>query len=109
MTTDQLARTPTKHFGRDLGLGVLVQAIAFGLAFGIVALTSLGDDDIVGSVFFLLFIPALDVLALIVEVILVVIPATRARLSGPGLLLGWLIGLILQVAAIVVPIIVINT
>lgn len=87
-------------------LGRLVAYLV--LAFAIVSLTSLGDDDVVGSVFFLLFIPALDVLALIVEVILIAIPKTRAHISGPGLLLGWLIGLILQVAAIVIPVIVIN-
>ncbi|MFK3979329.1 hypothetical protein ACI2K4_02995 [Micromonospora sp. NPDC050397] len=104
MTTTE-AKAPSKHFGRTLGIGVLIQIVVIVGTYFVVRFTSLGDDGLVGLVFFFGIVGALDALVLIVEIILVAIPATRARIgSGPGLLLGWLLGFILQL----LPFIIIN-
>jgi hypothetical protein len=94
-----------RHFGRNLGIGILVQAVIFVLVIAALIVAGKSGDEagLFAVIFFLPVMAGLDVIFLIVDLVLVVIPAARARIgSGTGLLLGWLVGLGVQVAAFVI-------
>jgi hypothetical protein len=94
-----------RHFGRNLGIAVLVQALIFVLVIAALIVAGKSGDEagLFAVIFFLPVMAGLDVIFLIVDLVLVVIPAARARIgSGTGLLLGWLVGLGVQVAAFVI-------
>jgi hypothetical protein len=103
--TETTETTATHHFGRNLGIGVLVQAAIFVVVIlALIVAGKSGDEaGLFAVIFFLPVMAGLDVVFLIVDLILVVIPAARHRVgSGAGLLLGWLIGLGVQVAAFII-------
>lgn len=92
----------TKHLGRAFGIGVLGQAVIFVLVIAALIVAGKSNDEagLFAVIFFLPVMAGLDVLFLIADIILVVIPSAREKVgSGPGLLLGWLVGLAVQVAA----------
>lgn len=95
----------TRHFGRAFSIGVIGHAVIFVLVIAGLIVAGRANDD-AGLFAVIVFIPVmagLDALFLIVDIILVVIPRAREKVgSGPGLLLGWLAGLGVQVAAFMI-------
>lgn len=104
--------TTTVSFGRSLRIGATGPIVIFGLEFLALYLTGrLGGEAwaIVGGIGFLPVLILSLVVYLLVLLVMVAVPRWRARTgSGPGLLLGGLIGTVLVAGVLAAAILLIS-
>ncbi|NMO53336.1 hypothetical protein HH310_19350 [Actinoplanes sp. TBRC 11911] len=91
---------PRKHFGRAFGIGILTEVAAAVVT--VISVIVNFDEEFALLDDFQYALLA-NLIALVIDVVLAAVPALRRGVgSAPGVLLGWLVGLILQVVALVI-------